>query len=191
MRRLFVLAISIAMFATLALPVNAASGTGPPPIPTCGPPTGSPGPCQETDHFGQLVFYGSPLGCGASNEWAFVQQTGNGVQHVNVNAAQDFWFTSTMVGPATFVLGTVVFDSSGNLIFTPDPKMPTYAGQLQQWFGASFNNKNFSNSGTINIQATGSDGSSLSLHANFHLNTTGIAPQVPNLNSAHMDIHCS
>jgi len=188
MRRLFVLTICIALFGALALPVSADSGTGFPPIPTCGP---GAGPCQETDHFGQLVFFGSPLGCGALNEWAFVQQTGNGVQHVNVNSAQDFWFTTTMVGPATFVLGTVVFDSSGNLIFTPDPKMPTYAGQLQQWFGASFNNKNFSNSGTINIQAMGSDGSTLNLHANFHINTTGMQPFIPNMNSAHFDVTCS
>jgi hypothetical protein len=188
MRRLLVVSLCFALFGALALPVNAASGTGPPPIPTCGPGLG---PCQETDHFGELVFYGSPLGCGALNEWAFVQQTGNGVQHVNVNGAQDFWFTSTMVGPARFILGTVVFDSSGNLIFTADPKMPTYVGTLQQWFGASFNNKNFSNSGTINIQATGSDGSSFNLHANIHVNTTGMAPVVPNMNSIHFDVRCS
>ena len=98
MRRLFVLTICMALFAALALPASASSGTGPPPIPTCHPGVG---PCQETDHFGELVFYGSPLGCGALNEWAFIQQTGNGVQHINVNKAQDSWFTSTMVGPAT------------------------------------------------------------------------------------------
>jgi hypothetical protein len=202
MRRLFVLAISIALFGTLALPVSAASGTGPPPIPTCGPPTGSPGPCQETDHFGQLQFYGSPLpGCtGIFTEWVFVQQTGNGVQHVNVNAAQDFWFTSTMVGPATLVVGTVlldsngkpIFDSNGNPIFTADPTKPVFVGQLQQWFGASFNNKNFSNSGTLNLQATAVDGSmTIAAHFNFHINTTGMQPGIPNLNSAHFDVTCT
>jgi hypothetical protein len=189
MRRLFVLAICIALFGTLALPVSAASGTGPPPIPTCGPGLG---PCQETDHFGSLVFYGNPLGCpGIFTEWAFIQQTGNGVQHINVNGAQDFWFTSTMVGPMTLVVGTVTFDSNGNLIFTQDLSKPTFTGMLQQWFGASFNNKNYSNSGTINLQATGSDGSSISLHANFHINTTGVQPGIPNLNSAHFDIRCT
>jgi hypothetical protein len=201
MRRLFVLAICIALFGTLALPVSAASGTGPPPIPTCGPPTGSPGPCQETDHFGQLAFYGSPLpGCtGIFTEWAFIQQTGNGVQHVNVNRAQDFWFTSTMVGPMTLVVGTVlldsdgrpILDSNGNPIFTRDLSKPTFTGQLQQWFGASFNNKNFSNSGTLNLQATGSDGSSISVHFNIHINTTGMQPFIPNMNSAHFDVRCS
>jgi hypothetical protein len=188
MRRLFVLTTCLALLVGLALPASAASGTGPPPIPTCQPGLG---PCQETDHFGELVFYGSPLGCpGPFNEWAFVQQTGNGIQHINVNAAQDFWFTTTMEGPAALVLGTVVFDSSGNLIFTRDWTKPTYAGQLQQWFGASFNNKNYTNSGTINLQATGSDGSSLYLHADFHINTTGVQPVIPNLNSAHFDVRC-
>jgi hypothetical protein len=202
MRRLLVVSLCFALFGALALPVSAASGTGPPPIPTCGPPTGSPGPCQETDHYGQLQFYGSPLpGCtGIFTEWVFVQQTGNGVQHVNVNAAQDFWFTSTMVGPATLVVGTVlldstgkpIFDSNGNPIFTPDPTKPVFAGQLQQWFGASFNNKNFSNSGTLNLQATAVDGSmTIAAHFNFHINTTGMQPAIPNLNSAHFDVTCT
>jgi hypothetical protein len=202
MRRLLVLSLCFALFGALALPVSAASGTGPPPIPTCGPPTGSPGPCQETDHYGQLQFYGSPLpGCtGIFTEWVFVQQTGNGVQHVNVNAAQDFWFTSTMVGPATLVVGTVlldshgkpILDSNGNPIFTADPTKPVFVGQLQQWFGASFNNKNFSNSGTLNLQATAVDGSmTIAAHFNFHINTTGMQPAIPNLNSAHFDVTCT
>lgn len=193
MRRLFVLAICIALFGTLTLPVSAASGTGPPPIPTCGPPTGSPGPCQETDHFGEVSFIGTPLpGCGPISEWALIDQKGNGVQHVNVNAAQDFWFTTTIEGSMTLVLGTVTLDSNGNPVtFTPDPTKPTYAGHMQQWFGASFNKNNFTMSGTTNFRGTGSDGSSLSVHFNLHMNTTGMAPFVPNLNSMHFDIHCS
>jgi hypothetical protein len=175
----------------LALPASAASGTGPPPIPTCGPPFGL-GPCQETDHFGELAFLASPLpGCALAG-WAFIDQKGNGVQHINVNAAQDFWFTSTMEGTATIVPVNVVLDSKGNPVsFTPDPTKPTLTGQLQQWFGAEFNNKNFSNSGTVNFQGTSSDGSSVSLHFNIHINTTGMAPIVPNLNSMHFDVSCS
>ncbi|HEX9095393.1 MAG TPA: hypothetical protein VF990_04745 [Candidatus Dormibacteraeota bacterium] len=198
MRRLFVLTICVALFTALALPASANSGTGPPPIPTCGPGLG---PCQETDHFGQLTFLGSPLpGCtGIFTEWVFIQQTGNGVQHINVNSAQDFWVTTTMVGPMTLVVGTVLLDSNGNPIldangnpiFTQDPSKPTFTGMLQQWFGASFNNKNFSNSGTINLQATGSDGSHIAVHASTHINTTGMQPFIPNLNSAHFDVKCT
>jgi hypothetical protein len=190
MRRLFVLAICIALFGTLALPVSAASGTGPPPIPTCGPGLG---PCQETDHFGQLTFLGSPLpGCGGVfNEWALIDSTGNGVQHINVNKAQDAWFTSTMEGASTLVLGTVTLDGNGNPIsFTPDLTKPTFAGQVVQWFGGEFNNKNASMSFTVNLQMTGSDGSSLTLHLNAHVNSTGNAPFTPNPNSMHFNVTC-
>jgi hypothetical protein len=191
MRRLFVLAISIAMFGTLALPVSAASGTGPPPIPTCYPGVG---PCQETDHFGQLTFLGSPLpGCGGIfNEWALIDQRGNGVEHINVNNAQDAWFTTTMVGASTLVLGTVTFDINGNPTFTPDPTKPTYAGHGQQWFGGQLNNKNASMSFTANFQmsATDGSGSSLSLHLDSHVNSTGNAPFTPNPNSMHFNVSC-
>ncbi len=191
MRRLLVLSICFALFGTLALPVSAASGTGPPPIPTCGPGLG---PCQETDHFGQLTFLGNPLpGCGeVFNEWALIDQRGNGVQHISVDAAQDFWFTSTMEGTSTLILGTVTLDSHGNPIsFTPDLTKPTFAGQVQQWFGGEFNNKNKSISFTSNLQMTGSDGSSLILHLNAHINSTGNAPFTPNPNSMHFDVTCS
>jgi hypothetical protein len=62
---------------------------------------------------------------------------------------------------------------------------------LQQWFGAEFNNNNFSNSGTVNFQGTSSDGSSVSLHFNIHINTTGMAPFVPNPNSRNFHVTCS
>jgi len=190
MRRLFVLAICIALFGTLALPVSAASGTGPPPIPTCSPGLG---PCQETDHFGQLAFLGSPLpGCGGLfNEWALIKSTGNGIEHINVNSAQDAWFTSTMEGASTLILGSLTFDSNGNPVFTPDLTKPKFAGQVVQWFGGEFNNKNASMSFTVNLQMTGSDGSSLVLHLNAHINSTGNATFTPNPNSMHFNVTCS
>jgi hypothetical protein len=190
MRRLFVLAICIALFGALALPASAASGTGPPTAPTCFPGVG---PCEETDHFGELTFLASPLpGCGGVfTEWALIDQRGNGVQHINVNGAQDAWFTSTMVGPTTLILGTVTFDSNGNPSFTRDTSKPTFAGQLQQWFGGQLNNKNASMSFTVNSQMTGTDGSSLTLHLNAHLNSTGNAPFTPNPNSMHFNVSCS
>jgi hypothetical protein len=190
MRRLFVLAICTALFGALAIPVSANSGTGPPPIPSCYPGVG---PCQETDHFGQLTFLASPLpGCGGVfDEWALIDQRGNGVQHINVNGAQDAWFTSTMEGPATLVVGTLTFDSNGNPSFTPDTTKPTFAGRLQQWFGGQLNKNNASMSLTVNLQMTGSDGSSLTLHLNAHVNTTGSAPFTPNPNSMHFKVNCS
>jgi hypothetical protein len=184
------LATFLVLFAVMALPASAGSGSGFPPPPTCSPGTG---PCQETDHFGELAFLASPLpGCPLAAGWAFIDQKGNGVQHINVNGAQDFWFTSTMEGTATIVPVNVVLDSNGNPVsFTPDPTKPTLTGQLQQWFGAEFNNNNFSNSGTVNFQGTSSDGSSVSLHFNIHINTTGMAPFVPNPNSRNFHVTCS
>jgi len=76
MKSLLVLCACVALFAVSALPTAAASGTGPPPNLTCYP---SVGPCQETDHFGQLTFLGSPLpGC-TSLGWALISTNGNGV----------------------------------------------------------------------------------------------------------------
>jgi hypothetical protein len=191
MRRWLVLSICFALFGTLTLPVSAASGTGPPPIPTCHPGVG---PCQETDHFGDLVFVGSPLpGCTSLAGAALIETKGNGVQHINVNAAQDFWFTSTMVGPTHIIQGTAQFDQMGNYIpgtFVADNTLPTIDGQLQQWFGQSANKNNFSASSTGNFQGTNSNGVSVSLHFNIHLNSTGSHPFVPNMSSFHFDVSC-
>jgi hypothetical protein len=189
MKSLLVLCACVALFAVSALPTAAASGTGPPPIPTCYPGVG---PCQETDHFGQLSFLGSPLpGC-TSLGWALISTTGNGVQHINVNAAQDFWFTTTMVGATTIIPGTVTLDANGNpTSFTPDPSQPIISGQLQQWFGAQSNQNNFAMSGTGNFHGTTSTGVSVSLHFNTHVNSTGSSAGIPNLSSMHFDVSCS
>ncbi|GEM_PF-1888551 len=190
MKSLFVLIACVALFAFAALPAGAASGTGFPPPPSCYPGVG---PCQETDNFGQYAFLGSPLpGCSSLSGWASIYTQGNGVQHINVNAAQDFWFTFTMVGATTIVQGTVVLDAHGIPIsFTPDYSKPTFSGHLQQWFGEQVNNQNRSLSSTANFRGVSSTGASVTLHFNIHLNSTGAAPTVPNMNSMHFDISCS
>jgi hypothetical protein len=153
------------------------------------------GPCQETDHFGDLVFVGSPLpGCTSVTGAALIETKGNGIQHINVNAAQDFWFTSTMVGPTTIVQGTAQFDQMGNYVpgtFVPDYTLPTLSGQLQQWFGQQANKNNFSASSTGNFHGTTSTGASATLHFNMHFNSTGSHPMVPNMSSFHFDVSCS
>jgi hypothetical protein len=187
MRAFFVLIACASLLVVSALPADAASG--PPPPLSCHPGVG---PCQETDHFGELTFLGRPLpGCAALSEWALVNTVGNGVQHATTNAAQDFWLTTTVEGAATIVQGTVVLDSNGNPIkFTPDPTQPTYSGHLQDWFGESINNKNMSISSTANFQGTSSTGVAFSLHLNAHMNTTGSQPLLPNSSSLHLDITC-
>lgn len=180
MKSMLVVAVCAALFVFSALPAGAASG--PPPAPTCQP---GAGPCQETDHFGQFVFVGSPLpGCNTLTGFALISTTGNGVQHINVNASQDFWFTTTVVGATTIVQGTV-----GPGGFTPDYSLPTFSGHLQQWFGEQVNNRNGAVSATGNFQGTSSTGASVSLHFNDHINFTGTG--VLNLSSMHFDVTCS
>jgi hypothetical protein len=124
--------------------------------------------------------------------WALVDVIGNGVQHATVNAAQDFWLTTTIEGGATIVPGTVILDNHGNPIsFTPDLTQPTFSGHLQDWFGVSINSQNMSISSTANFLGTSSAGAAASLHINAHLNTTGSQPLLPNSNSLHFDISCS
>jgi hypothetical protein len=185
MKSLLVFIACAALFVVAAPPAGAASGSGFAPQLSCYPGIG---PCQETDHFSLGAFVGSPLpGCGTLAEDALISTTGNGVQHINVNASQDFWFTTTMVGATTIVQGTVAADGT----FIPDYSLPTFSGQLQQWFGESVNRQNVSVSSTGNFQGTSSTGASASLHFNTHLNTMGAKPPIPNMNSMHFDVSCS
>jgi hypothetical protein len=192
LKKLLVVVACLTFFAASALPAGAASGVGPPPIPTCLPGLG---PCQETDHFGEFLFVGSPLpGCTSLAGAALIDTKGNGVQHINVNTAQDFWFTTTMVGPTHIIQGTAQFDQMGNYIpgtFVPDTTLPTIDGHLQQWFGQQANKNNFSASSTGNFQGTNSNGVSVSLHFNFHFNSTGSHPFMLNMSSFHFDVSCS
>lgn len=111
MRRLLVLPACLALFVGLALEASASM----PPIPTCFP---GAGPWQETDHFTELAFVATAIpGCPGLTEDVAIDQVGNGVQHINVNGVRDFWFTTTVVGAATVVQGTAVFNPvTGNLI---------------------------------------------------------------------------
>jgi hypothetical protein len=203
MRKLFAFVATVAMLFVFAVPVHADSsppGTLPPQL-TCHPPNfafpGQPGtgPCTETDHFSEAPFLASPLPqCPGTNEWAFIDATGNGVQHMTVNAAQDFWFTTTLAGPATiFPIVIVTVDQFGNpVVWHVDTSRPPIAtGQLQQWFGFQGNNMNRVFSFTTNFQGTLSTGQSVTLHFNAHMNSTGANPVMPNLNSMHFDVTCS
>jgi hypothetical protein len=127
--------------------------------------------CNQTAHFSQPGGDGPAVGspnpaavnCPAfvQNDAAVISGTGNGIEHSIVNNAGDGWFTSTFTGDVTIVPFTV--DSMGNPI-APDPSAPTFTGHLTEWFGGSFNNRNFVNHDTTTFHGTGSDGSTLTLH---------------------------
>jgi hypothetical protein len=147
------------------------------PVLTCG--NTQPGPCHQTAHFTNDDEFGTPLspapGCPAfvQNDYVHIVGTGHGIEHVNVNRAQDAWFTFTFTGNVTLTAyppSSLSFDKHGNvtgIIGPPDPSVPVFTGKLTEWFGGSFNNKNSVNTGTIHVSATG-DGQSLSVHAVFH-----------------------
>lgn len=181
------------MVGGFAVPVSAASVQGPPPIPTCVP---GAGPCTETDHFTELAFLGRPLDCqGYFGGWVMISVTGNGVEHITVNKAQDFWFTTTFEGTAsvTPVLVTVINN--------PPPQPPTITGVLrdysrpvltghfQTWFGFEGNQNNFVGHDTGNLQLTAPDGTTYDVHFNDHLSSTPANPFVPH--TIVFDTHCS
>jgi hypothetical protein len=106
-----------------------------------------------------LTFHGTfptmvvgPL-CGAPG--GTLSGTGNAVMHMNVNSAGDFWFTSTQEEWFTLVQA--------------DHTLPTYTGHYAIWFGGSGNLNNFVFHDNFNVQATGSDGSTINIHIVDHM----------------------
>jgi hypothetical protein len=131
-------------------------------------------------HFSNLDEVDPPLppgqGCPAALESDFVHivATGNGIEHINANKAQDAWFTSTFTGDVTITAyppSSVSVDDQGNvtIVGAPDSSMPVLSGHLTEWFGGSFNNKNATDGGTVNLSLSGG-GMSLDVHANTHDN---------------------
>jgi hypothetical protein len=145
---------------------------------TCG--STQPGPCQQTVHYHHDDEWGSPLppgsGCPAfvSEDFVHIVGDGNGVEHATVNKAQDAWFTSTFTGnDMTFTAyppSSLTFDNQGDVtgvVGPPDAAVPVLTGKITEWFGASFNNKNSVNHGTVSVNASGG-GESVMVHAVFH-----------------------
>jgi len=190
LRKLLASIAALFAFAFLSMPAVANSGSGPAPFPTCHPAIpanafgqGQPpfdlpstGPCQETDHFGLSVFVPQPGGpCPAPFPGPVVViGHGNGISHSNVNAADDWWATSTFEGSAdVFVL--LGFDSNG-----PIPGALLATGHQMQWFGNSLNAKNFVLHDTANIRITtlATPAQTFDLHFADHQSSTGGNPFV-------------
>jgi hypothetical protein len=165
--------------------VAASANTAPPQA--CG--STQPGPCTETDHFTQQLGFVTPIGqpskpsnCPAFvlNDFPFLDFTGNGVEHVTLNKAQDFWATSTFTGKGTITLyppsslANLSVDNNGNV--TADivgPPDAVYSGKLQTWFGVSDNKQAGVVHDTINVQAADQAGNSIHLHQNSHTSWSG------------------
>jgi len=182
-RRLIVLLAAVFASLIVATPVSANVASGP----ACYPGVGR---CNGTDHFTQAAFPGMAIpACSLPPVW--IEVNGNGVQHITVNAAQDFWLTSTLEGTATITL--LPFDSQGHPIFGPGA--PYATGHLTMWFGISANNQNYVVHDTGNVTATTTTGVPISLHFVDHASSIPpiSTPNFPTLSNAHtlfMKIAC-
>jgi hypothetical protein len=135
---------------------------------------------STTSHFSVVQQWGSPttptsqsnctgpIGNALINDYVFIDDTGNGVQHQTVNGAGDAWFTTTFTGTGdiTFYPPTsvnVTFDNQGNItnVVVTGPSDMTVSAKLQEWFGFEANKQNAVGHGTVNARGTVIAGSAL------------------------------
>lgn len=93
---------------------------------------------------------------------ATITITYNGVFHITINKAGDFWGTGTQ---------------EGDFVITPTVSgQPSYTGHFTMWFGISGNNQNSVVHSTFNIHGIGSDGSTLQFHdtAHYSVSASGV-----------------
>lgn len=95
----------------------------------------------------------TPL-CGSAAPGGTLFATGNAVFHITINAAGDEWVTTTQ-------------EAWFNLV--PDTGTVTYTGHFATWFGLSLNKNNAVAHDVFNIQATGSDGSTITINIVDHM----------------------
>jgi hypothetical protein len=108
---------------------------------------------SQTIHLNGFPIDVGPSGCFAGDLWI----SGNGVEHMTINNAGDFWITATLEGSAT-VPGT------------------TFSGHATAWFGVENNARNFVNHFTANAVGTLADGTSVRIHqqGQFTVNAQGV-----------------
>ena len=198
--RAVALAFTVAALALLGTAAPASADNAPPLA--CG--STQPGPCTETAHFTSEQQYVTPLTPPTSPtncpSWVIadipaLNFTGNGVEHITVNAAQDGWNTSTFNGTGTVTfyppssLANIVFDNQGNIVSATvvGPPDAVLTGHITNWFGASFNNKSVVFHDTINFIGTNQSGAPMNLHAVDHTSWNATTP--PFVNPPTLDFH--
>jgi hypothetical protein len=171
--RLLLLVIAVLTFSAAGATAALADQV-PPDQFTCGV-TNFTTPCNQTAHFSDLSQVAPPApnatGCPAYivNDAAVITGTGNGIEHSIINNKLDGWFTTTWTGQVTIVFYTA--DAFGNPVAVDTSAPNPVTGHLTQWFGGSFNNKNFVTHDTINFTGTDANGNPVSFHAVDHVNT--------------------
>jgi hypothetical protein len=134
-----------------------------------------------TSHFSVVQQWGTPTGAPTNqsnctgpvgnalvNDYVFIDDTGNGVQHQTVNGAGDAWFTTTFTGTGDITFYppksvNVTFDNMGNItnVVITGPSDMTVSAKLQEWFGFEANKQNAVGHGTVNAHGTVTVGSAL------------------------------
>jgi hypothetical protein len=96
--------------------------------------------------------------CGAPA--GMISGSGNGVFHITINKAGDFWLTTTQEANFLFV--------------ADDPTLPNFAGHFAAWFGISDNLANSVIHSITNVNATATDGSgaTVNLHIVDHISVS-------------------
>ncbi len=103
-----------------------------------------------------------PFGNPCTNAPGTVTLTYNGVFHITYltsgQGAGTFWVTGTM---------------TGDFVFAPDDaSQPSYSGHFATWFGDNNNLYNGTETSTLSLHGTGSDGSTLRFHDVAHLSVS-------------------
>ncbi len=134
MRRMLVLLTILGAFGAVLLPTVAAEAT-----------------TTQTIHLTGVPIDVGPAGCVPGD----LVISGNGVLHMTINNAGDFWETGTVEGAAT---------AAG------------FTGHATAWFGVENNAQNSVNHFTTNAIGTLSDGTTLRIHqeGQFTVNANGI-----------------
>jgi hypothetical protein len=164
-RRVIVLFSVLAACLVVTSPVSVSASTGP----TCVP---GPSACSQTMHFSSVPLFAAPLPCSPLAGWNVINEdNGNGVFHITVNGAGDFWLTGTYTGDVRLQPAkNVVLDSQHNLVsWEVDSTRPTASGRVADWFGFSENKNNAVQHSAVNAQVTTSAGQSFNFHAVDHI----------------------
>jgi hypothetical protein len=88
----------------------------------------------------------------------FTATARNGIFHITTLANGTFWATFTAEGTGTFV--------------PDDPAAPSGSGHFAVWDGDNLNLHNSTETSTFNLVVFLSDGSRVTMHETFHMNTS-------------------
>jgi hypothetical protein len=181
----------VAIGAVIVLPLVMAQPASADTAPNLACGSTQPPPCSETAHFTDINNVGTPLkpaaGCPDVLSVDFVSMvgTGNGVEHLTINKAQDAWFTSTFTGTATLTSyppSSVEFDANGNptIVGPPDSSVPPFTGKITEWFGGSFNKQSSVIHSTFHFSGASADGQTIRVQDVSHFSwTPGTDPTGP------------